>query len=357
MNDNRQSAAPWLKTISWVQAIAIAALAFVVSRGDDAPPSPPPPSAGPSPAAPADAGPSSSSVAAPPPAADAPARDVAAAAAATPAGAKSPDGTILFGRFVDASGEPVREGYAWLTRDGEQKEVASLSAQSGSAFAVAGLPPGTLHVRTRADGYRELRDDIEIPAGAARLRHDLVLQKSWTLLVKILTPEGKPLHVAIQELIKTRPQLWQVQVGALATTWQPGGDFPPTDLREAEYGVGRWLAANGPFSDRSKLAKEYAGTLDLAEPQPLWVSAVLRHRLLATARVEPGQAEVTLTVAIDQLLQSLGVIRLRVVDGKGAPVAGARVGFSDVQSGGAGDVTGAEGRVEVRDLRPGLLRM
>ena len=373
----QENAMQWLKIAAWVQAIAIAVLAFVVLRSNDVPLAPADSAAQPRanaarasalpavPAAPAPApGEAAAATGGSPDEASGGATSRVSAAVrenATPgaSAAKPPEGTVLFGRFVDAGGEPVRDGHAWLTREGESKPFATLSAQSRPEFAVGGLAPGRVQLRTRATGFRELQDTIEIPADVPRLRHDIVLQKSWNLLVRILTPDGRPIHEALQEAGKARPSLWQIEVGALATPWQPGGDFPPTGLREADYGVGRWRSATGigAMRDGPKIGKDCAGVLELDTQQPLWVSAVLRHRVLASSAIEPGQAEVSLTVSLEQLFQSLGTIRVRVVDSTGAPVTDARVAFNDQQSGGMGAAVDAEGRIEVRDLRPGLLTM
>lgn len=345
---------PWLKSFAWLQGAVIVALVFLVLRGSE----PLPVAAG---RAAVVAG---TPAAAPLTGANAPAQpappavpDAAPAEPAPPV--KGPEGTILFGCVVDEAGQPVRDCHLTFTREGETSQLARCYTQSHASYAVPGLQPGKVQIATRVTGFRELRETVEIPADTPRLRHDVTLQQAWNLLVKIVTPEGRPIHEALLELAKERPGLARLEVAAIATPYQPAGDFPPTELREAPYGVGRWRSATGfGRMDGPKIGKEYAGTMELDQRRALWISAVLRHRLLASVAIEPGQAEVSLTVAIDRLQQELGTIRLRVVDGAtGAPVTTAMVGFSDVQSGGGGAKPDAQGVVEVRDLRPGLLRM
>lgn len=273
----------------------------------------------------------------------------------------APTGTVLFGRVVNESGEAVSEGLVWLRRVGEQKQLATIRARQGhSEFAIAGLPPGRIEFQTHAAGYKQQRGSIDIPAGVPRVRHDIVLEPSWLLTVKILTPEGKPLHEELQAASKERPMLWHVEVGAVVTATKPDGDFPLTPLREIEIGLGRWRGATGAgavLSDgRPRLPKDTAGVIEIDKKQALWASAVMRHHVLASVPVEPGQAEVTLTVALEVVLKDLCCIRGRVVDAAtGAAVANASVSFGDLQSSGAGSKTDEQGRFEVKDLRPGLL--
>jgi len=340
---------PSLQSLAWLQGAVIVVLMVLLLRGHE------PVSGDAKDPADASAATSMSPAAVGNASAGEPRVQAEAAIAPGPAAAQEPDGTVLFGRVTDEAGQLVEGCNMTFTREGESKRLAT----GGSLFAVSGLQPGRLLVRARATGYRELSETIEIPPDTPRLRRDLVMQQSWSLLVKILTPEGRPLHEVLQELGKTRPGLLRCEVSVIATAFQPDGDFPSTEPREASFGLGRWRSATGIGAMHSgpKLQKEYAGLLELEQRRPLWVSAVLRHRLLATTAIEPGQAEVTLTVQPERILADLGTIRLRVVDDTGSPVSEARVGFSDAQGFGGGELVNAQGVAEVRDLRPGLLQM
>lgn len=341
-----------LRGLAGLQAAVIVVLLVLVWRGaETAVPAAPPPSG----SLPASAPPPRLEAvplpAAAPPTVTAP---VSEAAPAPPA----PLGTVLLGRVVDAAGEPVRGAHVSFWRVGGKEPLASFATHLRPEFAVAGFEPGPLEVQARATGYTDLRETIDVPVDTPWLRRDIVLAKAWILAVKIVTADGTPMHEALRALHAARPALQWVDIGALATLAQPSGDFPPTDNREARNGVGRWRSATGfeGMTEGPRVGKGFAGVLELGERQSLWISAVLRHRLLASARVEPGQEEVTLTVALEAVLQSLCTVRVRVVDGTtGAPVAGAEVSLTDAQTGSRGERTDAEGNVELRDLRPGLL--
>ncbi|HEX5051278.1 MAG TPA: carboxypeptidase-like regulatory domain-containing protein [Planctomycetota bacterium] len=281
------------------------------------------------------------------------------AAATAPADLAAPAGTVLYGRVTSETGEDINEGVVWFSRPAENKQVATVSLRTGhNEFAIAGLAPGQLEFRTRASGYKEQRETIDI-GGEPRLRRDIVLAQSWLLTVKVLTPEGKPLHEALREAMKERPMLRHVEVSAVVTAAAMDGDFPPTPLREVDFGLGRWRSATGigaMVRGGPKQAKDVAGTVEIDTKRAVWASAVLRHRVLASAQVEPGQAEVVLTVALDQVFKDLGTIRGRVVDAvTGAAVANAAIGFGDLQSSGSAGKSDEQGRFEVKDLRPGLL--
>jgi hypothetical protein len=315
--------------------------------------------------------------AASPPAAGAPAHDATAhAPAVAPSASPAPEaptsasgnetpsrGTVLYGRVTDAAGAAIPEGFLGFTRAGGSAQLASVSlSPRDTTFAIAGIAPGEATYRSRAAGFRELEGKIVIPEGTPSLRHDIVLQPSWLLSVKILTPEGTPLHEALRTLAgKERPNLHRVEVGAVVSTERPDGDFAVTGLREITAGIGRWRAAHGFEAMRSEkqAPKDVAGVIEIDEPQPLWVSAVMRHRVLASVAVEPGQREVTLTLATDAVLKDLGTIRGRLVDAATrAPITSKpRVGFGDQQSGGGGRPIGDDGRFEGTDLRPGLLQI
>lgn len=344
-----------LRVLAWAQAVIIAVLAVMLLRSPEAAPAPTSPVLAAAQPRPAPSQPEAPSVLpvveAPPPS--------HGDTAATAAPSSSASGTTLYGRVVDEQGEAIADGIVWLRREGSQQELATIHMRQGhSEFAIAGLQPGKIEFQSRATGYREQRGSIEIPAAVPRLRRDIVLSESWLLTVKILTPEGKPLHAELREASKTKPMLRHVEVAAVVTATQPEGDFPPTPSRDVTFGLGRWRGATGiaAMDNGPRQPNDVAGVIEIDTRQPLWLSAVLRHRVLASMAVEPGQKEAVLTIALDQVLKDLGSIRGRVVDAAtGAAMPEAAVGFGDLQSSGGGDKVDAEGRFAIQDLRPGLL--
>ncbi|MBL8898546.1 MAG: carboxypeptidase regulatory-like domain-containing protein [Planctomycetes bacterium] len=271
-----------------------------------------------------------------------------------------PDGTIWIGRLLDAGGAPIKDPMARISLQAGDTPIADTRPQRDGHFSFAGLPAGSYRVRATAKDHLELDEALEIGASPARLERDLVLQQAWKLAVKILTPDGQPLHAVIAAHISERPQLRSAEVHAIATAWQPSGDFPPTASRELNYGLGIWRSSTSREAQirGNVLGSQFAGAFELEAREPLWISAVLRHRILAMERVAPGTPELTLTVPIETLWQSLSTLRLRVIDAATrAPVPGARVAISTRSSGNSGRAVEADGRIELRDLFPGHMEL
>ena len=268
--------------------------------------------------------------------------------------------TVLLGRLVDQSGVPPSQGHISVTPAAGTSSVATTYLRNGrSTYAIPGLEPGRYRIRVTATGYRELQEELEIPKGVDRLRHDLVLSKTWQLRVLIATPEGQPLHEAIRKLDGDQVALRRTFPYAVATIGAPPSPLPPTDRRRSPIGFGRWLSTmDVVMGNATALPKRYAGYLELPEDRPLTISAVMRTAVLASAEVEAAQPEVTLTVPLDRLLSSLCTVRMQIVDGEtGEPVTKATVSLSDAQSSSSGQPVDAEGRIELTHQLPGLLNV
>jgi hypothetical protein len=351
----RVASPTWLLWLAAAQAAAILALAVLPQEA----------AASPSPAAMATVArsvPQAARAAALPPAAvdfaRAPSADVSTPASPSAARSDSTLGTILYGCVVDEDGKAVPQGHAVFRVDDASPVLASISIdERRSSYAISGVTAATVVYRAHGTGFQQTKGTIAIPAGAQQHRHDIVLPRCWLLAVRFATPGGEPLRSALRAAAKERQGLFFVQVGAVVTAARPAGDFPLTALREAGFGLGRWRSANGIVRIQGKpLPEDVAGIVEIDVKQPVWVSAVLRHRVLASVPVEVGQDEVALTVAVDDVLQQLGTIRGRVVDAvTGAPVQSAHVEFGDQQSGGFRGALDGDGRFAIGDLRPGLL--
>jgi protocatechuate 3,4-dioxygenase beta subunit len=269
-----------------------------------------------------------------------------------------PTGIVVHGSITDTEGVPL-EGVTvsfappFLRR-------AIVASTRGGGYAAAGLVPGAWKVRGRAEGFRDLELEYTVaPRSPQRL--DLQLQRALRVLVEIVTPEGKPLHDALDALQRQRGIAWGVEVGAVATREPPAGDLPLTEYASMwGYGLGEWRPSHGRNAvqdhEREPVPEEYAGVLDVDGEPPLFVSAVMRHVLLATAPLARGQREVTLTVPLAMLLGKLCGVRLRVLDdATGQPLADARVALHDRNSHISGMPVREDGTILLEHQRPGLL--
>lgn len=356
--------AAWL-VAAVAQAVAIAALSmFLATRGaagDGANASPPdvPPVAGPAagtdvlpPAAGADATPSSSAPAAVPP-------GQAGVAATEPADL----GTLLHGRLTTGDGGTFAWAQTTLSIGEETKPMASAHVTpSQSQFAFAGLAPGDYRLRVRARGYRDVEQDVAIPADAPVLRLDVELQPSWIVKVVLLAPDGRPLHEALAEA-KVLPDGFFGDAVQVVAAWRAlPAQLPLSDLRETPITVGTWTSSRvgRRIGGANDLPARYAGTLEMRETRDAVVAAVYREVVLVQQALTAGQEEVTLTVDPQQLRASAAAVRLQVVDGAtGAPVPEARITLDDAQTSRSPVAVDAEGRYEQTNLRPGryLLRI
>ncbi|MBK9386026.1 MAG: carboxypeptidase regulatory-like domain-containing protein [Planctomycetes bacterium] len=271
-----------------------------------------------------------------------------------------PTGTILYGLVRGIDGRIPRTAFLAVHRPGEKKAVSTEQPDKRGRFTFPGLEPGRYELRARSSGYRDLVHELECSESTPMQRVDLVLDASWILGVRFALPDGRELREVLQEWAKQRPELYRLglDLGAIATRFEPQADFPATSSRQADYGSGTWHG--GLMVDAARIPRGCSGYFELETREPLWISAVMRHHVLAKQRVEAGQQVVAFEIDPEQLRARLATLRLRVVDAQtGTPLEGATVDVneaSDMQTGGGGKKTDAEGRIELLHQRPGLLR-
>jgi len=263
-------------------------------------------------------------------------------------------GTLLYGLANSTDGTPM-EG-CWVRFTSVADPDRSVTAQvAGNGYSVTGLAPGEWKVYSKAEDFGVLQEEIEI-RDVPTQRHDLIFEPAHLVTVKILTPEGKPLHEAVREAGLG----WNTEVIAVASPQPIEGNLAMTDLRGyTRFGSGTWKDVQGWQRDaRNPAPPDVSGVLEVGKPPPFFVAAVYRHVVLASASVGRGQKEVTLEVSLDDLRGAMSTIRVQVVDARtGLPVEGARVSISDRQSGGGGRPTDAQGRVVLENERVGLLEL
>jgi len=218
------------------------------------------------------------------------------------------------------------------------------------AYALAGLAPGEWKATASATGFQEATRTFTLAAGA-RERLDFELEPGWWVDVRFETPDGGDLVKALYE----RRLSSQVRaLHAIATEDSPAGDLPATDLlARSSWGMGRWRRASSSLD-----VPDIHGRIHLDEPPPVHVSAVLRHLVLDTRRIETAPTTVTFQIDPELLASRLSGLRLRTVDAEsGAPLEGVRVALDTAQSGGSGVPTDGDGRVELLDQIPGRMRL
>jgi len=270
------------------------------------------------------------------------------------------EGTLLHGEVRDRLGAVLKDASLSLYRGDATKPLGSMSLRKSAVFAWPGLHPDSYRLSVRSAGMRTLEHRFAVPAGHADLRLDLAIEPSWLLKVDLRTPDGRPFAEAQRELQKERPKLaWFRGPVTVVASWNAlPATLPASDLSQTPFTVGRWQGGREPFSGSMKLPARYAGVIDIPETRSVVVGAVVGNVVLQQVPVEPGQAEVVIGLDPQQLLAQLSTVRLQVVDGTTrAPIATAKVGLNDSQSYGQPTAVDAEGRIEVRDLLPGVLHL
>ena len=273
---------------------------------------------------------------------DEPARSEAAHAA--------PDtGLVVYGTVRDAAGALLRKGFLFAYADGKHSGTASLR---DGTFTFSGLRRGELRLVSRIDDELPLNHRVTLTSAHTRL--DLRLAPQWRVTVHALTPDGQPLRNQLAG--GASPIGLGTRLGALASHEPLTSDpAPPTGRHVAEH-LGRFRGVEF-MSQGSALPSSAVGVLTLPTDRPVHVTLVLGHARLATQQVAPGQSDVTFTLEVADVAAKTGTVHLRVVDAAGAPVPTARVSIHDSSSGGGGAKVDADGRITIRDVPPGRLRL
>ncbi|MBZ0150286.1 MAG: carboxypeptidase-like regulatory domain-containing protein [Planctomycetes bacterium] len=217
---------------------------------------------------------------------------------------------------------------------------------SRGRFAIAGLSPGRWQLRCESRGCRLLQLDVVLDHEPVQ-RRDLALSRAVVLPVFVRTSQDRRLQTEIGKL-----GIWQ-SLQVIATEQELRSDLAPTENSSVgDLGVGRHRRStdlnqrNDPNGDD--------GVLELDRDPPVFASLLLRHVLLASQRIEPGQSELRFVVDVEAATAKLAKVRLRVVDAAGQPVAKARIGLSSAQGGGAHALTTDDGTATLEHVLPGL---
>jgi len=270
------------------------------------------------------------------------------------AGAPAPDplGVLVYGSILDREGERVEKGR--LAFECEDGTTRSGSIGAPGSYSALGLAAGTWRLSISCPGHYPLDEELAIPAGVERHRHDVTLERAVVLCVRFVTPDGRD----YEEVLAQDPLGHGVRPVAVATREAPPARLAGvTGLDASNHGVGR-------YRDRlfARAADEIppgcAGLLELTAPPPLFVSAVLRDVVLATQGVFPGEEAIELVLEQGAVRGALGGLRLTVVDAtSGAPLSEGNVHLSTAQGGGFARPLGPDGTIEFADQMPGLLEL
>ncbi len=249
------------------------------------------------------------------------------------------EGTLLVGRITASDGQALVSPSLTVRPKGQTGPFISGSINAGT-YAIPSLQPGVYEVSCRATGVIPLQTEIEIGTAATQV-YDIEVRRARLIRVKVLDENGKPLP--------------DRNISVVASEGELPDAFPLTNRSSAEdMGVGRF---EGSWHHR-ELPAGYIGILQVESRAPLWIGLLLRQHVVARTQLAPEASEVEFRIAASALAAVLARATVRVVAQEtGLPIEGARVSFSDRQSGGGGKLTDANGHVEIEGIVPGLLEL
>lgn len=220
----------------------------------------------------------------------------------------TPVGLVVAGWIVDSTGELLKIHSQVIFKQGEAVRVGAVR---DGLLAAAGLQPGTWTWECEQADYYPARGELSL-ADVPHFGLRIVLEKSLTVRVKFLTPDGASLFDQLKGRIK-----------AIATE-----EAPPKTLaaepRSDEYGVGWYDDRSNPFQGQ-KVPPGWDGVLELRKPPPVWISAVLGPTVVESVLLADRREELVLTPTIERE-KLFGTLRLRLADAKtGQPITAGKI--------------------------------
>jgi hypothetical protein len=224
-------------------------------------------------------------------------------------------GSIVWGTVLDQEQVPVEKAYVSFTdRLGERIHGQT---DSEGHYSVSGLRTGRWFVEAGATGFLSVESWMQFDDSAPRVQRDFQLEHSVRLIVRVLTPDGRPFHEVDQEMTGGR---W-IPLIPVATREPPSAPFlTHRGSWQQRFGAGR-LGNNVPSSPPGAVAE-----LEVLEPLPVHVSLLLYQEVLATQVANTGQEEVVFVLDVDEAARHLGSFVLTLVDSEsGVPLTEATV--------------------------------
>jgi hypothetical protein len=215
-------------------------------------------------------------------------------------------------------------------------KLVETRAGSGAAYYLEDLHAGHWQVTAQADEFHDTRVNLDLSASKPVHALDLELQRLGELRIRWLTPDGGSFHA------RREAEGSQEEVAAFETHTMPGARL--TEMQAQEFGLLRDQLYRPPaaHADAEKgFGSDVEGVLQLREPLPAFISAVLGDVVLQTKRAEADAVSVTFVLAPVQASSVMTSVRLQLVDAAtGAPLSEAEASLDavDAESDGHGVV-------------------
>lgn len=228
---------------------------------------------------------------------------------------------------------------SWTRRD------RSVDVQTGSEFDVTDLELGTWLARCTLADRAPSEARFVVSKDEPCVSHDFVLEARWALLVRLLDTSGRPL---IEGLEQKGSKLGEL-IGAVATAAEPKlGDGSLADAR-AFAGRARVYGKGDPWC---------AISFDAMRSQSVWIAITIGERVIARQRALPGESDLTIMIATEDVLAGTGTLRVAVVDDlDSSPQLRASIALPRTAGNVCGSAVDAEGRARFDNLLPGSVQV
>lgn len=263
--------------------------------------------------------------------------------AAAPLAGSAGLGVILHGRLIAPT--PLADLEQILLNCHQNATWRPAELHPDGSYAVADLSPGIWRIRCEAPGFRRL--DLEhVVSAAAIQRLDIPLQAATVLPVFVRTTDDRRLQPELAKI-----GIWQ-GLNVVATREPLLGDLEPTEHSSVHsIGIGNHRQDSDPNRRMDQDAGD--GVLELDEPPPVHATLLLRHMVLASQRIDPGQTELRFRVDPEAILGRLAKVRVRLL-GPNGPIDKGTVRLATAQGGGSVGKSDEQGVAVVDKVLPGL---
>lgn len=294
-----------------------------------------------------------------------------------------PGGRVLV-TVVDDAGQPVTDPELLLSRTVEDEPFTKQKARTGELVAFGPLPEGQYLLTALATGYRPVQVPVKVTTGESQL--DVVMARGTFIRGRVLDEYGRPAP-RISVLVEPTGNAVLADDEGRFTADVPSPGFYVLQAHHSDWGGGETKVtapAEGvelhlePKAGLRVTVESGGRRLEGAEVN-VWqdheavfrndrpsgsdgvvlmrgvpagkYSLIAVHRdFLPSARQQVLLREGELT-EVTVSLDPGGSLSGQVVDEHGAPIAGAHVGA--IPRGSDPAITGADGRFEIRPVRPG----
>jgi hypothetical protein len=265
-------------------------------------------------------------------------------------------------RFTDPRRNEIELASGWVEVQAQGGEPRRLEVRSAASASFDALVPGVYSVRASAPGFthREQEFDLRSVEGAEDVREGravfgerLVLWPEGWVAVVVRTLDGRAFEELARELELEPANLFVGAFEARAIRPIPGPDawasveIPPLAIFHKPPTYQAW-----------KMPGSSVGTLQLLEAPPMWVGLAVHGRPVGWEPLQLGATEVAFHIDARAFEQAFACVKLRVVDGAGAPIPRARCTLKpDTSAHRRGDLadlaSDAEGRITFARVMPG----